>query len=220
MLTDLTHIRPVMVYAVRGEASGSPPPVENPVSGALPGHPPPRHPGVTAAIGLAAVLTSPIAQLVGESQWELVSAFHGLGATVFLLGATIAVYLAWRLYIGEIRAFRDLQWLAAFSAFMSAVTIAFGNWIYIWYRGPEGARAYFVANMPAIHEIFFEFKEFIALFTLPMMIVSTFILWRYGENIVKDRELRAAASVPVLLGWIYLIIAYVLGAAITKIAGV
>ncbi len=73
--------------------------------------------------------------------------------------------------------------------------------------------------MPEIHAVFFEFKEFIALFTLPMMAVSTFVLWWYGDGIVQDQELGAVASIPVLLGWVYLVLAYVLGAAITKLAG-
>lgn len=176
--------------------------------------------GAIAVIGLFFALTAPSDVLLGDSSWAVISVFHGLGATAFLLAATIATYLAWRLYIGEIRAFKDLKWLAAFSTFMSAVTIAFGNWIYIGYRAPGGPRTFFLANMPEIHAVFFEFKEFIALFTLPMMAVATFILWRYGEGIVKDKELRAVASIPVLLGWVYLLVAYVLGAAITKLAGV
>ena len=176
--------------------------------------------GAVAVIGLVAAITSPVGLLVGETQWHFISAFHGLAATVFLLGATIAVYLSWRLYIGEIKAFKDLKWLSAFSTVMSAVTIAFGTWIYIAYRAPGGPRSYFIANLPEIHAVFFEFKEFIALFTLPMFLASTFILWRYGESLVRHREARAAASIPVLLGWVYLILAYVLGAAITKLRGV
>jgi len=176
--------------------------------------------GAVAVVGLAMALTSPAGILVGDTQWQYISAFHGLGATVFLLGSTIAVYLAWRLYIGEIKAFDDLKWLAAFSTVMSAVTIAFGTWIYIAYRAPGGPRSYFLENLPEVHQIFFEFKEFIALFTLPMFFTSTFILWRYGKSIVHHPQARAAASVPVLLGWGFLLVAYVLGAAITKLRGV
>ncbi len=179
--------------------------------------------GAVAVIGLVAALSVPAGMLVGDTQWNFISAFHGLGATVFLLGATIATYLAWRLYIGEIRAFKDLKWLAAFSTVMSAVTIAFGNWIYVAYRQLGGPRSYFTDpryGLAPIHEIFFEFKEFIALFTLPMMLASTFILWKYGPAIVKNRELRAVGSIPILLGWVFLLMAYVLGAAITKLRGV
>jgi len=176
--------------------------------------------GAIAIVGLLAAATAPVGLLVGDTQWQYISAFHGLGATVFMIGATISVYLAWRLYVGEIRAFKDLKWLVSFSAIMSAVTISFGTWIYIAYRAPGGPRTYFIENLPAVHQVFFEFKEFIALFTLPMFLASAFILWRYGETLVQHREARAAASIPVLLGWSYLIVAYVLGAAITKLRGV
>jgi hypothetical protein len=176
--------------------------------------------GVIAVLGLILAMTAPVSVLAGDSQWEIVSAFHGMTATAFLLGATVAVYLSWRLYIGEIRAFKDLHWLTAISTVASIATIAFGNWIYIAYRAPGGPRSYFVSNLPEVHAIFFEFKEFIALFTLPMFAFSTFVLWRYGEGISKNPRARAAASVPVLLGWTFLLIAYVLGAAITKLRGV
>jgi hypothetical protein len=176
--------------------------------------------GAVAVVGLLAAATAPVGSLIGDTQWQYVSAFHGLGATVFLLGATISVYLAWRLYVGEIKAFKDLKWLTTFSAVMSAVTIGFGTWIYIAYRAPGGPRSYFLANLPEVHQIFFEFKEFIALFTLPMFAASAFMLWRYGDSLIRHREARAAASIPVLLGWFYLILAYVLGAAITKLRGV
>ncbi|MGQ0796691.1 MAG: hypothetical protein ACT4OI_02325, partial [Methanobacteriota archaeon] len=70
--------------------------------------------GAVAVVGLIAAATSPVGLLVGDTQWHLISAFHGLGATLLLLGATIAVYLSWRLFVGEIRAFKDLKWLATF----------------------------------------------------------------------------------------------------------
>ena len=176
--------------------------------------------GGVAVVGLIVSITAPVGQLVGDTQWRWVSAFHGMAATVFLLGATIGTYLAWRLYIGEIKAFKDLKWLSAFSTVMAAATIAFGNWIYIAYRAPGGPRGYFLGAMPEIHQIFFEFKEFIALFTLPSFLVATFILWKYGESLIGHREARAVPSILILLGMFFLFLAYVLGAAITKLAGV
>ena len=108
--------------------------------------------GAIAIVGLLAAATAPVGLLVGDTQWQYISAFHGLGATVFMIGATISVYLAWRLYVGEIRAFKDLKWLVTFSAIMSAVTISFGTWIYIAYRASDGPRTYFIENLPAVHD--------------------------------------------------------------------
>ena len=176
--------------------------------------------GAIAAVGLAMALSAPVDVLVGADQWKIVSAFHGMSATVFLLSATIAVYLAWRLYTGQIKAFDDLKWLSLLSTAMSALTIAFGTWVYIAYRAPGGPREFFLEKLAPIHAVFFEFKEFIALFTFPMFLTATFILWRYGKPIVGHRDARAVASVLLLLGFFFLLIAYVLGAAITKLRGV
>ena len=178
--------------------------------------------GAIAAIGLAMALSAPVDVLVGVDQWKIVSAFHGMSATVFLLSATIAVYLSWRLYTGQIKAFEDLKWLSLLATAMSALTIAFGTWVYIAYRAPGGPRQFFLetGGLAEIHEIFFEFKEFIALFTLPMFLTATYILWRYGKPIVGHREARAVPSILILLGFAFLLIAYVLGAAITKLRGV
>ena len=176
--------------------------------------------GAVAVVGLVAAVTAPSSVLVGESQWGLISAFHGMGATVFLIASTIAVYLSWRLYTGQLTAYKDLRWLAAFSTFMASVTVGFGNWIYIGYRGAGGPRSFFLANMPEVHQIFFEFKEFIALFTIPTMLASTFLIWKYGPSLTTKKELRAAASIPFFLGWVFLLLAYILGAAITKLRAV
>ena len=173
--------------------------------------------GAIAAIGLFFALTAPPSVLLGDSSWAVISAFHGLGATTFLLAATIATYLAWRLYIGEIKAFKDLKWLAAFSTVMSVVTIAFGNWIYIGYRAPGGPRAFFLANMPAIHAVFFEFKEFIALFTLPLTVAAAFILWYYGAQVLDRKWMRYTVAVLLTLAFFYLVVAFGLGAAVTKL---
>lgn len=176
--------------------------------------------GAVAVVGLAAAVTAPSSVLVGESQWELISAFHGMGATVFLIASTIAVYLSWRLYSGQLTAYKDLRWLAALSTLLAGVTVAFGNWIYIGYRGAGGPRSFFLANMPEVHAIFFEFKEFIALFTIPTMVAATFLIWKYGPGIVKNQEVRAATGILFFLGWVFLLLAYLLGAAITKLKAV
>jgi len=176
--------------------------------------------GVIALVGLAMAVTAPTGVLVGDTQWHVISAFHGLAATTFLLGATIAVYLAWRLYVGEIRAFKDLRWLAAFSTVMSIAAILFGTWIYIAYRAPGGPRGYFLDTLPEVHKIFFEFKEFIAMFTLPTFASATIILWRFDTTLLGHRNARAVPSMLILLGYAFLLIAYVLGAAITKLRGI
>jgi hypothetical protein len=75
-------------------------------------------------------------------------------------------------------------------------------------------------NSPEIHEIFFEFKEFIALFPLPLAVATTYIIWRYGDRLIEDKSLRSWVGIVIAVAWGGLMIAYVLGAGITKLRSV
>ncbi|MFQ6012181.1 MAG: hypothetical protein ACE5LS_00835 [Thermoplasmata archaeon] len=176
--------------------------------------------GAIAVIGFTAVATSPVSLLVGEGAFKLLAAFHGIAAFIFLLSATITLYLGWRLLIGEIKAFEDLKVLSVFNSFLAAVTVFFGNWIYIAFRSPGGPREYFLETNPAIHRIFFEFKEFMAIFTIPIAVVAAYLLWSQDKRILGDPRLRAIVAALLALLWVYLVISFGLGAAITKLRSV
>lgn len=163
--------------------------------------------------------TAPFAKLLGEHAGAVPAAFHGLAAFLFLFIGTIGLYLGWRLLTGRIRAFADLQLLAVVAATSSLIAIIFGNWLYIYYRAPipESPRSYFAKNVPEIHRIFFEFKEFGALFTLPLTVVAAFILWKYGSQVLGRPWLRYTVAVLMGLAFFYLLVAFGLGAAVTKL---
>jgi hypothetical protein len=128
---------------------------------------------VASALAFTA-MTAPVTTLLGAGGGAVPAAFHGLAAFLYLFIGTIGLYLGWRLVTGRIRAFAELQLLATVSAAFSLIAIVFGNWLYIFYRAksPESPRSYFIATAPSIHQIFFEFKEFGALFTLPLTVVA------------------------------------------------
>ena len=173
---------------------------------------------IGSALGFTA-MTAPFTKLLGANAGAVASAFHGVMAFLYLFVGTIGLYLGWRLLTGRISAFADLQLLAVVMATMSFLAILFGNWLYIFYRTKDAAspRSYFVANMPDIHNIFFEFKEFAALFTLPLTVVAAFILWRYGTQVMERPWLRYSVAVVIGLSFFYLVAAFGLGAAITKL---
>ncbi len=176
--------------------------------------------GVMIASALAfTVLTAPLSQLLGTGAGALPAAIHGMAALLYLFVGTIGLYLGWRLLTGHIRAFADLQLLSVVGATMSLLAIGFGNWLYIFYRAktPDSPRSYFVKNMPDIHQIFFEFKEFTALFTLPLMVCAAFILWRYGSQVLGRPWLRYSVALLLGLSFFYLVVAFGLGAAVTKL---
>jgi hypothetical protein len=175
---------------------------------------------VALLVGTALVLvaaTAPFEALLGAGAGAIPAAFHGLAAFLYLFVGTIGLYLAWRLLTGRIRAFADLQLLATVSATLSFLAILFGNWLYISYRAKEGPRTYFKATMPVVHGIFFEFKEFMALFTLPLTVVAAFVLWYYGVQVLDRRWMRYTVAIVLALSFFYLVVAFGLGAAVTKL---
>jgi hypothetical protein len=165
------------------------------------------------------LLTGPFGALLGEHRGAIPAAFHGTMAFLYLFVGTIGLYLAWRLWTGRIRAFADLQLLATVSATFSFLAIVFGNWLYIYYRVKDSAspRSYFLATSPVIHKIFFEFKEFAALFTLPLTVVAAFVLWYYGVQVLDRKWLRYSIAIVLALSFFYLVVAFGLGAAVTKL---
>lgn len=176
--------------------------------------------GAVGAVALLALLTAPVADLLGDSRYAIPGALHGAAAVVFVVVETVLLYLAYLLYTGRLKAYHDLRVLAALGAFLSLVTVVFGNWIYVYYRASEGPRTYFLENAPAIHEVFFEFKEFIALFTLPLSVAAAYIAWREGDALDGKPRLRQVVAVLLALAWAYLMLAFGLGAAITKLRSV
>lgn len=176
--------------------------------------------GLLIGSALAFVLaTAPFGALLGESRATLPAMFHGLSAFLYLFVGTIGLYLAWRLWAGRIRAFADLQLLATVSATLSLLAIVFGNWLYIYYRAkdPASPRSWLLANNPVVHKIFFEFKEFTALFTLPLTVAAAYILWYYGAQVLDRKWMRYTVAVLLGLSFFYLVVAFGLGAAVTKL---
>jgi len=173
---------------------------------------------IGAALAFTAA-TAPINKLLGSGAAALPAALHGLTAFLYLFVGTIGLYLGWRLMTGRIRAFADLQLLSTVSATLSFLAIVAGNWLYIYYRAntPESPRSSFLKTMPEVHRVFFEFKEFAALFTLPLTVAAAFILWHYGGQVVERRWLRYSVAVLLGLSFFYLEVAFGLGAAVTKL---
>jgi hypothetical protein len=173
---------------------------------------------IASALAFTA-MTAPVAKLLGAGGGAVPAAFHGMAAFLYLFVGTIGLYLGWRLMTGRIRAFADLQLLATVSATFALIAIGFGNWLYIYYRAktPDSPRSYFLATAPEIHRIFFEFKEFAALYTLPLTVAAAFILWKFGAQVMERAWLRYTVAVLLGLSFFYLAVAFGLGATVTKL---
>jgi hypothetical protein len=165
-------------------------------------------------------VSAPLSRLMGESPYRLHAAFHGLFAGIFLVTSTIGFYQALRLWRGSSMYLADLEIGSVMNAVFCFFTIALGNWIYIPYRVSGGPRSYFLETTPEIHKIFFEFKEFTALFTLPLSVAAAFIICRYGGKLFSSRPLREMTALLLVLNFFYFVLAFGLGAAITKLKSV
>lgn len=175
---------------------------------------------LTVFLGFVLGFSAPWEDLMGESPFASFATIHGIFATLGVIVGSATGYLGWRLLLGHLKAYRDLRILATVSSVLAFLAIVTGNWIYIAYRGAGGPREFFINHFPEIHEIFFEFKEFIALFPLPIAVAATFILWKYKDSLPVDEKLRNAVGMMIAVAWTVLMIAFVLGAAITKLMGV
>jgi hypothetical protein len=164
-----------------------------------------------------AVFVSPVVSLLGDSANALASAMHGLMAFLLMITATIGLYQGYRLYRGELTDLHDVTMPSVVNALLAFMTIVFGNWIYIPYRSTGGPREYFLNSAPMIHKIYFEFKEYIALYALPAAVAAAFLLLYYNTDVLQRPWLRYSVAVLLALVFFTVMVAFALGAAITKL---
>jgi cytochrome bd-type quinol oxidase subunit 1 len=164
-----------------------------------------------------AILASPVVALLGDGANAFAAAIHGLMAFLLMITATIGLYQGYRLFRDELEDLHDVLLPSVVNATLALLTIVFGNWIYIAYRAPGGPREYFMNTNPEVHKIFFEFKEYIALFALPLAVGAAFILLYYRSDVLRRPWLRYSVSVLLALVFFATMVAFGLGAAITKL---
>ncbi|MEM9568605.1 MAG: hypothetical protein AAF268_00910 [Cyanobacteria bacterium P01_A01_bin.3] len=138
----------------------------------------------------------PLVNVLSPSPWQrYMGTIHGFAA---LLSAVVVAYLghlAFPLLRGVPKILPQMRTLAFWAALVSFLAIASGNWVYMRYRAPaNGARAWLRENTPLVHYLFMEYHEFTVLFTLPLGVACTWVLWQYGDSILEKRHR------PVLVG--------------------
>jgi hypothetical protein len=177
--------------------------------------------GVTLVIvAFIIVITAPFTALLSTSSYTPVAAFHGLVATVMFVVTPIGLYLGYQLFQGQLANLRTLKLLSVVTATISFITIVFGNWTLIGYRVKDGAREWLQANNPAVHGTFFEFKEYLALFTLPLAVLAAYLLYRYADSLEENRLLRGTIAVILALTFLYFAVTFALGASIARVRAV
>ncbi|HAC64618.1 MAG TPA: hypothetical protein DCF68_14060 [Cyanothece sp. UBA12306] len=137
----------------------------------------------------------PLANLLSPSPWQrYMGAIHGFAALLATIVVIYVGHLAFPLLRGVSKILPQVRTLAFWSTGLSFLAIASGNWVYMRYRAPaNGARAWLRENTPLVHYLFMEYHEFTVLFTLPLGVACTWILWKYGDSIL-DKENRSVLT--------------------------
>lgn len=133
----------------------------------------------------------PVVNLLNPSPWQrYMGAIHGFAALIAVTVIAYVGHLAFPLLRGVGKILPQMRTLTFWSACVSFLAIASGNWVYMRYRAPDGgARAWLRENSPLVHYLFMEYHEFTVLFTLPLSVACAWILWKYGDSIL-DKENR------------------------------
>ncbi|MEM9772350.1 MAG: hypothetical protein AAF889_12275 [Cyanobacteria bacterium P01_D01_bin.73] len=137
-------------------------------------------------------LLLPLASLLSPSPWQRnMGIFHGTASLLSTIVVAYAGHMAFPLLRGAKKYLPQIRTLSFWSTVLSFLAIATGNWVYMRYQAPEnGAKAWLLENTPLVHYLFMTYHEFTTLFTLPLGVACTWILWRYGDRIL-DKENRA-----------------------------
>lgn len=170
---------------------------------------------------------------------ELWGVIHGLGlGTIFLLsfgGGLAGLYSLRRELLTEAGMkdrLRRLRWGTSGMAVVAWLTVITGTWIvYPWYRAkpPEGTtdladfpRYLLLANEATArwHEFGMEWKEHVAWIAPLLATAVAFIVWRYGDRLADNPELRRAVTIMFVLAFVAAAAAGLFGAFITKAAPV
>jgi hypothetical protein len=134
----------------------------------------------------------PFVNLLHPSPWQRwIGTIHGLASLLAMVVMAYAGHLAFPLLRGAAKILPQMRTLAFWSAILSFLAIASGNLAYMRYRADinyGGARAWLKENSPLAQYILMEYHEFSVLFTLPLAITCTWILWRYGDSILEKRN--------------------------------
>ena len=165
-------------------------------------------------------LNAPMEPLLGESAYAIRGAVHGTAAGLLMVTTTIGFFQGYRLLSGTVHQVAELHIGSVLNATIVLLTILSGNWLYIPYRAAGGPRSHFLEHAPEIHKVFFEFKEFAALFLLPMAVAASWILVYYGDVVIRRKDLRTLVAVLLTLAFCDFLVVFGLGAAITKLKAV
>lgn len=165
----------------------------------------------------------PFVNLLHPSPWQRwMGTIHGMGSMFALVVMAYTGHLAFPLLRGVGKILPQMRTLAFWSTLLSFLAIATGNWAYMRYRAGAdfgGARAALKEISPLGQYVLMEYHEFSVLFTLPLTVACSWILWNYGDSILEkqNRPVLTATCVALMAIMFFAMGGMVSGLGVAKI---
>lgn len=171
---------------------------------------------VVLCLGL--MVASPLLMFAVGRSSALAFALHGIGATLVLVLATMAMHKAYPLLRGGTRSWPAFRSLLSRLAIVSVLQLASGLWMLWYYHAEDGPGHLFADSAPIVDQLAMQFKIFAGLAGLMLFIAA----WRSARHVTGERG-DAGIRAPVfavIAGWMLMICALLLGTAITWAASI
>lgn len=165
----------------------------------------------------------PLVNLLHPSPWQRwIGTAHGVASMGALIVVAYGGHLAFPLLRGNCKILPHVRTLAFWSALLSFGAIATGNLAYMRYRADinfGGAQAWIKENSPLTQYVLSEYHSLSTLFTLPLGVTCTWILWRYGNSLLEkqNRPILTATCLTLMAMMFFSIGGLVTGLGIAKI---
>ncbi len=165
----------------------------------------------------------PLVNLLHPSPWQRSIGFiHSIAAMFTTIIVAYTGHLAFPLLRGSAKVLPQMRTLTFWATIITFLGIVTGNIAYMRYSGDidtGGAKMWLKENSPLTHYTFANYHELATLFTLPLGVTCTWILWLYGDDILeKHHRPVLTATCVALMGMMFFVMGgFVSGLAIAKV---
>jgi hypothetical protein len=176
--------------------------------------------GTVALLLLAILPSTPLQWLLGFDAYTRVLSAHAILSAAQLLSAAAAAHMGYRLAAHRAPSLPWLTTTAGATAALAAVSVLLGDGLYARYVKAGGPMEALIRKAPEAHTLLFEFKMRLGLLPLPLAVAAAFIVWRYKEDLRRDRHLAELVALVLLLLVMVIAASFGLGASATRLRGI
>ncbi|WP_408008312.1 hypothetical protein ACJROX_27190 [Pseudalkalibacillus sp. A8] len=163
-------------------------------------------------------LMIPLVHLLSDSSYRWAATLHGLASVMTMIASFVTVHLITMLLKGNKEIVHSVTIWVWVTNVLILLAIIFGNWLYIGYRAPDNVQQWLQFHEPAMHFIVMEFKEFVALGSLPFGVIGGMLLQFYRR--MEDKQLAGLIAFFIYASWLCLLLSFVTGLGLTLVKSV